>query len=110
MKRLFFVGGRMLATVDFPDPESSKLSLLWYCYRCGEVYARVVTEDEGKIAAWTPRQGCCSKCSPNPFVNRLVPGSIWDRDSLTDYNDTLPEAVMKREFELTIKAKEEGII
>jgi hypothetical protein len=76
-------------------PEESEL---WFCCRCGEVYAR--RELGGR---WRAFPGCCFNCQPHNSSLWQIPGSVWLENNMT-HNSKLPAGIIQKEFDLTINA------
>lgn len=93
MKLTWFLAEEELGSVEvvLVRPPTSRLFL---CTLCGKVYGRCVVPG----ARWMAWHLICADCPSEYYV---VPGSLYcplDRE----YNDAMPEAVLRREFELLI--------
>lgn len=70
-------------------------SYLFFCYRCGEVYARAIRRG----STFQSSRGTCSTCPPESTEWNWLPGSIWS-DYDPSFNAALPLEAVRREFEL----------
>lgn len=100
-RRLFIVEGTFLGespvAAFFAHEElRAPYSYLWFCERCGEVYARSpVISAAGQTSPWQSFASTCRRCPPTSGVYRL-PGSLWlnwDKDLLAAF----PDAVLRHE-------------
>jgi len=114
-KQSFFVEGRFFGETVFSvthDPRfiaTVPSSLLFFCYKCGEPYARCPVEPldsfrgvnsydsarEGGTTQWVPIYGVCKNC-PSDF-HLSVPGSLFYSYGLVE---RMPLELLKREFAL----------
>jgi len=102
----FFIEGRYLGAnqrrgvqLDFRSAYGNPLSKLFYCHRCGEVYARCPVEDSGgRTAEWTAVFGVCRKC---PSYGDRLAGSIWhfEVEFVAAFNDAVLRWETDRHFE-----------
>jgi hypothetical protein len=71
-----------------------------FCPSCGDLWARMPVDGVTTLNWWRIIGGCCEKCQPaSPYV---LAGSLimnWE----PDLQKILPEAVVRREFELHLK-------
>ena len=100
----FFVNGRFYGT--FPrkarrdqDQEGRTEppdSLLFFCTKCGEVYAKCPVVDlAGKQLRWRSIAGVCGKCpSDLMFLN---PGNVWISWDW-EYQTAMPKELLEREL------------
>lgn len=97
---------------DFGSSDESTLDAwddpcLWYCTKCGMVYAQARMEGkERRERMWVGHRGCCETCIPQEFFWNQIPGSLWSYEGKR--NEYLPYEVLRRELLLTIKAMERG--
>lgn len=103
MKQFFLYSGRLLAEAErLPHRETPahwRTSSLYFCERCGEVYATVILQSL-LVAPWQSYRGHCERCPkfPSPFL----PGSIW-REWDREFTESLPEEVLRKELEIHLK-------
>jgi len=112
MNRLYFIDNKYLGKSKVPKELEWEESVFWYCWKCGEVYARFPVEDQpwqGYPPHWRAWEGCCRACPPCAIKMCNMPGSVWHWSSFR-YNSQYPEEVLKRELLLTIDAYEKGFI
>jgi hypothetical protein len=72
-------------------------SIGFCCSSCGDLWARIVTEENGRLQKFWFLQSPCPRC-PADWSDR-APGSIvkdWDKHAWAHF----PLSVMKREFDL----------
>lgn len=110
-RQLFIIEGRLLGESQRHDEYKEKTlsepdSLLFYCQRCGEVYARCpVYRPDGSLTAWQALRATCRKCGPHQQWLSEWPGSVWlswDREYLA----ALPVLVLQWEFDRHIDSWE----
>lgn len=77
----------------------SVTSHIFYCYNCGEVFAKVV--NGGTYFAY---RSCCTSCPPEGEYFNWLPGSIWTGND--EFNNALPKPLIEREFWLHLAALE----
>ena len=70
--RVFMLPEVNLTVVQQPCSLTS-WSDLFFCHRCGTVYARIESYTNLRLSAWRPNSGLCLKCPGNRFA---IPGSI----------------------------------
>lgn len=108
-KQSFFINGKYYGS--FPRRALSRdgikfvpRSYLFYCEKCGEVYARCPVVDENKQQLiWTSLLGICEKChSPSVFH---APGSIWSGWD-EDFVEIFSRELLLREFFILLKYAE----
>lgn len=80
---------------SFNPRRKQAVSYVFFCYNCGEIFAKAVTP--GKH--YQSYRMACSSCPPESEEWNWLPGSVWcpwDKE----FNDSLPDAVIEREFYL----------
>ena len=101
MHQLFFIEGKLLGEAPRllirtdRDVWGAPLSRLFFCARCGEVFARCpVLKDDGEHSLWSPVYALCRRCAP---LGNLIPGSIWFYEE--PFVAAFPDAVLRWELE-----------
>lgn len=79
-------------------------SRVWFCPVCGEVWARV----EIAGSRFHVLTAICEKHPKDYGWMTELPGSLWSGYE-RDFNDSLPDEVMRREVGLCFKAYDDGI-
>ena len=99
--------------VERPDftPEGYPVySRLFVCPCCHEVWAKVIREDQSPARPEMVSCGEMSTCQWTDELTAMVPGSLLDYGvtlpGMIDFDllDILPEPLLRREFDLTLKA------
>lgn len=104
-RQLFFIESRLLGEAprgydrifgEWQEP----LSLLFFCSRCGDVYAKCpCIRADGSTTKWQSHSGICRKCGTKhqSYLSEW-PGSIF-RPWHSEYTAALPVAVLQWELE-----------
>lgn len=104
-RQLFFIESRLVAEVprsydrvfnEWHEP----LSLLFFCSRCGDVYAKCpCLRADSSTTRWRSQSGICRKCGlkHQAYLSEW-PGSVYV-PSLPEYTAALPVAVLQWELE-----------
>lgn len=103
VKRHYFINNKYLGSTEVPA-NTPAYSNFFYCWSCGEVYARTPLDTPGQ---WIGNQGCCEKCPPMKEAWRQLPGSIWHSYAQEQYWP-FPDEVLKREFWIAINWEAAG--
>lgn len=94
---------------SFADETHVAYSYLLCCPLCSRIWFRHILRESSFV--W-PRAGFCEQCAVTPDRLRPVPGSILIQEGLDLIDDQLLEALppelLKREFDLHIKALDNG--
>lgn len=110
----FFLQGTYLASSHL-ESNFRPHSMAYFCHSCGEVWARVSVSGDESPEYWEIVSSPCKQHRPTGVLDwTALPGSFLPESaslSLADMRivawaraiEHLPEAVLKREFELTLE-------
>ena len=100
----FTVGGISIPAVPTPaiwyhEARGWPKSTIYFCRKCGGVYATAEVLVNGHQQDWTSHTGLCEECV-DPHSLLAVPGSIWSPGIHPERNAILPRLLLLREFKL----------
>lgn len=102
-----FCGSRQIKPWTVHATLKAPLSQAWFCTDCGEIWARVIVQNEstGKYSEWQTLSRVCAACGAKYLKKSLIwiPGSILEYSRFDENIDSLPEDVLKWELQRHIE-------
>ena len=108
-RQLFIIEGKYLgesprSPIQSGDSLLAPQGFAFFCFYCGEVFARCPVTLEEVPQPWQYRAACCRRCAEKarPFP-RSFPGSIWDDYAPKSFLAAFPPEVLRRELLLHLE-------